>query len=193
LLRAIEQKEVNPVGANEPVRVEARIVAATNKELEKEVACGRFREDLFYRLNVVSLRLPPLRERREDIPQLVDAMLAKHARAMGKAIRGCSHEAMAILREHSWKGNVRELDNTVQRAVIFADGSLIQPKDLPAELTPHGPDPFAVDALGEAIERFEKLHIERILRQTPDRKDAAKRLSIGLSSLYRKIEQYRIG
>lgn len=193
LLRAIEQKEVIPVGANEPVRVEARIVAATNKELEKEVAGGRFREDLFYRLNVVSLRLPPLRERREDIPQLVDAMLAKHARAMGKAIRGCSHEAMAILREHNWKGNVRELDNTVQRAVIFAEGSLIQLKDLPAELAPVGPDPFAIDALGEAIERFEKLHIERILRQTPDRKEAAKRLSIGLSSLYRKIEQHRIG
>jgi DNA-binding NtrC family response regulator len=190
LLRAIEQKEVIPVGANEPVTVAARIIAATNKDLTNEVEGGRFREDLFYRLNVVTIRLPALRDRRDDIPTLAEALLAKHARAMGKKVRGCSHEAMTILMAHPWKGNVRELDNVLQRAMIFGDGPLIQPDDLPAELAPASGDPFAIDALNDAVERFEKLHIERILKRTPDRKEAARRLGIGLSSLYRKIEQY---
>src|SRR4029077_17044103 len=97
LLRAIEQKEILPVGANEPVRVEARILAATNKDLAKAVEQGAFRTDLYYRLNVVSIPVPPLRERREDIPELVDFLLAKHARALGKRIQGVTHEAMAIL------------------------------------------------------------------------------------------------
>ncbi len=193
LLRAIEQKEVFPVGANEPVRVEARVLAATNKDLAKEVAEGRFREDLYYRLNVVSIRLPPLRERREDIPDLVEHLLAKHARAMGKKVAGVSHEAMQLLLAHPWKGNVRELDNALQRAVILGEGPLVTPADLPPDLTPQPADPFGVDELGAAVERFERLHIERILRQTPDKREAARRLGIGLSSLYRKIEQYGIG
>ena len=192
LLRAIEMKEVMPVGANEPLKVEARIVAATNKDLKKEVEAGRFREDLYYRLNVVSILLPPLRERREDIPELVQTLVAKHARAMGKKVTGCSHEALQLLRDHPWKGNVRELDNALQRAIIFGDGPLIVPGDLPPDLAPAGPDPFAVDDLNAALERFERLHIERILNQTQDKRDAAKRLGIGLSSLYRKIEQYQL-
>jgi DNA-binding NtrC family response regulator len=192
LLRAIEQKEVMPVGANEPLKVEARIVAATNKDLKKEVEAGRFREDLYYRLNVVSILLPPLRERRDDIPELVQTLVAKHARAMGKKVTGCSHEALQLLRDHPWKGNVRELDNALQRAIIFGDGPLILAADLPPDLAPAGPDPFAVDDLNAALEWFERLHIERILNQTQDKRDAAKRLGIGLSSLYRKIEQYRL-
>lgn len=190
LLRAIEQKEVMPVGANEPVTVEARILAATNKDLKKEVEAGRFREDLYYRLNVVSIRLPPLRERREDIPELVETLLAKHSRAMGKRVTGCTHEAMQLLLDHPWKGNVRELDNALQRALILGDGPLVTPADLPTDVAPSGPDPFAVDDLNAALERFERLHIERILKQTTDKREAAKRLGIGLSSLYRKIEQY---
>lgn len=193
LLRAIEQKEVFPVGANEPVQVAARVVAATNKDLAKEAAEGRFREDLFYRLNVVSIRLPPLRERREDIPELAEHLLARHARAMGKPMTGINHEAIQILIVHPWKGNVRELDNALQRAVILGDGPLVTPSDLPPDLAPHPGDPFAVDELGAAVERFEKMHIERMLRQTSDKREAARRLGIGLSSLYRKIEQYSIG
>jgi DNA-binding NtrC family response regulator len=192
LLRAIEQKEVLPVGANEPVTVECRIVAATNKDLAKEVEAGRFREDLFYRLNVVSIRLPSLRERREDIPELAEFLLAKHARAMGKRFTGVSHEAMQVLMAHPWKGNVRELDNALQRAVILGDGPLVTVRDLPPDMAPQPGDPFAVDDLNRAVERFEKLHIERMLRQTADKREAAKRLGIGLSSLYRKIEQYGI-
>ncbi len=187
LLRAIEQKEVFPVGANEPVKVQARILAATNKDLRAEVTAGRFREDLFYRFNVVSVSLPPLRERREDIPDLVDDLLAKHARAMGRKFTGVSHEALQLLLAHPWKGNVRELDNALQRAVILGDGPLVLPGDLPPDIRPQPADPFAVDDLSCAVHRFERLHIERILRLTPDKREAARRLGIGLSSLYRKL------
>lgn len=192
LLRAIEQKEVLPVGANEPVRVEARILAATNKNLLREVEVGRFREDLYYRLNVVCIHVPPLRERREDIPDLVEFLLARHARALGKRIGGVTHEAMQRLLTSRWRGNVRELDNALQRAVILGEGPLITPADLPPDLAPAPEDPGTVDDLGEAVKRFEKQHIERILRQTPDKKEAARRLNMGLSSLYRRISELGI-
>lgn len=192
LLRAIEQKEVMPAGASEPVPVQARIVAATNKDLAREAESGRFRDDLFYRLNVVVLRLPPLRDRREDIPELVDRLLSKHAAAMGKKVTGVTHEALQVLAASPWKGNIRELDNALQRAVILGDGPMITPADLPPDLGPRYDDPSAVDDLGQAVERFEKLHIERILRTSADKREAARRLDIGLSSLYRKIEQYGI-
>jgi DNA-binding NtrC family response regulator len=187
LLRAIEQKEVLPVGADEPIRVEARVLAATNKDLLKEVEAGRFREDLYYRLNVVCIQIPPLRQRREDIPDLVEFLLARHARALGKRISGVTHEAMQLLLACRWRGNVRELDNALQRAVILGEGPLITPADLPPDLAPVEGDPALVDDLGEAVKRFEKQHIERILRQTPDKKEAARRLGMGLSSLYRYI------
>jgi DNA-binding NtrC family response regulator len=192
LLRAIEQKEVLPVGANEPVRVEARIIASTNKALPAEVQAGRFREDLFYRLNVVTLALPPLRDRREDIPELVEFLLAKHARVLNKRIDGVSHEAMRLLMACPWKGNVRELDNALQRAAILGDGPLITPADLPPDLAPIADDPSLVDDLSQAMKRFERRHIERILRQTTDKKEAARRLGIGLSSLYRKIDELNV-
>jgi DNA-binding NtrC family response regulator len=192
LLRVIEQKEVLPVGANEPVPVEARIVAATNQDLAAEAAADRFRDELYYRLNVFAIHLPPLRDRREDVPELVDVLLTRHARALGKKFTGASHEAIRLLTAYPWKGNVRELDNALQRAVIVGDGPLVQPQDLPPDLAVPGTDPSAVDELNAAVERFEKLHIERMLRAAPDKKEAAKRLGIGLSSLYRKIEQYGI-
>ncbi|MFO0809085.1 MAG: sigma-54 dependent transcriptional regulator [Gemmataceae bacterium] len=192
LLRAIEQKEVLPVGANEPMRVETRVLAATNKDLRKEVEAGRFREDLFYRLNVVTIDLPPLRERRDDIPDLVEFLLAKHARDLGKRFSGVSHEAMQLLRSAPWRGNVRELDNALQRAVILGEGPLVTPVDLPPDLAPTENDPEAVDDLGEAVRRFERRHIGRILRQTQDKKDAARRLGVGLSSLYRRLGELGI-
>jgi DNA-binding NtrC family response regulator len=192
LLRAIEQKEVLPVGANEPVRVEARVLAATNKDLRKQVDLGRFRDDLFYRLNVVTIDLPPLRERREDIPDLVEFLLSKHVRELGKRITGVTHETMQLLRACPWRGNVRELDNVLQRAVILGEGPLVTPADLPPDLAPQESDPSAVDELGEAVRRFERQHIERILRQTPDKKEAARRLGMGLSSLYRRIGELGI-
>lgn len=192
LLRAIEAKEVLPVGANEPVAVEARVLAATNKNLAKEVEAGRFREDLFYRLNVVSITLPSLRERREDIPDLVEYLLARQVKALGKHISGVSHEAMQILLACPWKGNVRELDNALQRAVILGEGPLITPADLPPDLAPPADDPHLVDDLGEAVRRFEKQHIERVLKRVPDKKEAARLLGVGLSSLYRRIGELGI-
>jgi DNA-binding NtrC family response regulator len=192
LLRAIEQKEILPVGANEPITVEMRVLAATNKDLEREVEQGRFREDLYYRLNVVRITVPPLREHREDIPELVEFLLAKQARVLGKRIRGVSHETMQLLLACRWKGNVRELDNALQRAVILGDGPLITPSDLPPDLVPVEGDLALVEDLGEAVKQFERQHIERILRQTPDKKEAARRLGMGLSSLYRRIAELGI-
>jgi DNA-binding NtrC family response regulator len=189
LLRAIDQKEIFPVGANEPVSVAARILAATNKNLAREVEQGRFREDLFYRLNVVSITIPPLRERREDIPDLVDFLCAKHARAMGKRVTGVTHEAMRILSACPWKGNVRELENALERAVIFSDGPLLTPADLPPDLVPLENDPALVDDLAEAVRRFERHHLARVLRRFPDKREAARHLGMAVSSLYRKIAE----
>jgi DNA-binding NtrC family response regulator len=187
LLRAIDQKEILPVGANEPLQVDARVLTATNKDLAKEVEQGRFREDLYYRLNVVSIRVPPLRERRDDIPDLVEFLLAKHARILGKRFLGVTHETMQILCACRWPGNIRELENALQRALILGEGPLITPADLPPDLAPVEGDPSLVDELAAATRRFEKQHLERILRQTSDKKEAARRLGMGLSSLYRKI------
>ena len=167
--------------------MQARVLAATNKDLAHEVELGRFREDLYYRLNVVTIEIPPLRDRREDIPDLVEFLLAKHVAALGKRLSGVTHETMQLLRAAPWKGNVRELENVLQRAAILGDGPLITPHDLPPDLAPLENDPALVDDLGEATKRFERQHIERILRQTPDKKEAARRLGMGLSSLYRKI------
>jgi len=192
LLRAIEQKEILPVGANEPIQVEARILAATNKNLGCAVEQGRFREDLFYRLNVVSIRIPPLRERREDIPDLVEFLLAKQSRILGKPPNGVTHQTMQLLLACPWRGNVRELENALQRALILGEGPVITPADLPPDLAPIEGDPGLVDDLGEAVRRFEKQHIERILQQVPDKKEAAQRLGVGLSSLYRKIAELDI-
>ena len=192
LLRAIDQKEIFAVGANEPVQIEARILAATNKDLRHAVDQGRFREDLYYRLNVVSIRIPALRERREDIPELVEFLLAKQAKALGKRVNGVTHETMQRLLACPWKGNVRELENALQRALILGEGPVITPSDLPPDLAPVPDDPALVDELAEAVRRFERQHIERILRQVPDKKEAAQRLAVGLSSLYRKIAELGI-
>jgi len=136
--------------------------------------------------------VPPLRERREDIPDLVDFLLAKHSRALGKRITGVTHQAMQLLLACRWRGNVRELENALERAVILGEGPLIVPVDLPPDLAPVEGDPSLVDELGEAVNRFERLHIERILKQAPDKKEAARRLGMGLSSLYRKISELGI-
>src|SRR5579871_2438954 len=192
LLRAIEQKEILPVGANEPIHVDVCVLAADNRDLTKEVEQGRFREDLYYRLNVVTIRMPSLRERREDIPDLVEFLLAKHSRTLGKRVTGVTHETMQILCACRWKGNVRELENALQRAVILCEGPLLTPADLPPDLVPVEGEPTAVDDLSEAVRRFEKQHLERILRQTPEKKEAARRLGMGLSSLYRKIAELGI-
>jgi DNA-binding NtrC family response regulator len=189
LLRAIEFQEILPIGGVEPVRVSARIIAATTRNLAREVAEGRFQEDLFYRLHGVTIRIPPLRERLDDIPELVEFFLAKHTQVLGKRVSGVSSETMRLLMSAHWKGNVRQLDNAIERAVIMCEGTQIEPKDLPPDLLGVGQLLPDTDDLRSALRHYERLHISRVLRQWPDKREAAKRLRLGLSSLYRKIEE----
>jgi DNA-binding NtrC family response regulator len=190
LLRAIENREVLPVGATRPVSFEARIVTATNKDLAAEVAADRFRADLYYRLNVVSIHLPPLGDRREDIPSLVVMLIAKHATSLGKRIDGVDNRAMRGLMTAAWPGNVRELDNALERAVLFSDGPILTPDDFPPGLIAPADTEDPGDDLRAAVRKYERLHIERVLRESSgDKREAAKRLGLGLSSLYRKLEE----
>lgn len=131
ILRAIQEKEIRRVGATKPISVDVRIIAATNLNLNEEVKHKRFREDLYYRLNVIELKLPPLRERREDIPLLVEAFLKKCGTARGKDVKGVSEAGLAMLMDYAWPGNVRELENVIERAVTLSRGEKISPDDLP--------------------------------------------------------------
>jgi transcriptional regulator with PAS, ATPase and Fis domain len=192
LLRAIEYGEIMPVGGSETVRVRARIIASTTRDLMREVAEARFQEDLFYRLDGVKIHIPALRERLDDVPELVDFFIGKHSRAMGKRVTGATSETIRLLMAAQWKGNVRQLDNAVERAVMMCDDTLIEPKDLPPDLLGIGQPLPDTDDLRTALRHYERLHISRVLRQWPDKREAAKRLKLGLSSLYRKIEELGI-
>lgn len=195
LLRVIEAKEVLPVGATTPVGIDVRIVAATNRDLKKEVEAGRFREDLYYRFNVIGLHIPPLRERREDIPLLVEYLLQRHNTEMKRSYKGADNGAMKILLSLPWKGNVRELDNVLERAMILGNGEWITPADLPlgedaSEETVH---PTPGYRLRDALRAYEKSYIESILKETScDRTRVAKLLGLSRSSLYRKMEHLGI-
>ena len=190
LLRVIEAKEVLPVGATRPVPVAARVVAATNKDLEAESSAGRFRVDLFYRLNVVAIQLPALRDRRDDIPALIAVLLERHARSQGRRIDGLDNAAIRRLASAPWKGNVRELGNALERAVILGDGPILTVDDFAADLVAAtSGEPAGTDDLRAALDRFERDHIRRILDEAGgDKREAARRLGLGLSSLYRKLE-----
>ncbi len=191
LLRAIETKEVLPVGANRALPFAARIVAATNRDLPAEVAAGRFRADLFYRLHVVAIAMPPLRDRPEDVPDLVATLLSRHARRLGKRADGVDNATMRLLMAAPWPGNVRELDNALERAVILGDGPLLGPADFPGVTCPPGDEPPAGDDLVAALARHERLHIRRVLSDCGhDKREAARRLGLGLSTLYRKLEEH---
>ncbi|MBI5367593.1 MAG: sigma-54-dependent Fis family transcriptional regulator [Planctomycetes bacterium] len=189
VLRAVEEKEILRVGAVRPVRVNARVLAATNRDLGRMVAAGGFRSDLFFRINVVELRLPALRERMEDIPALAEHFIAKHAAEIKRKVRGLEDAAMRALLAYPWPGNVRELENVIERGVILADGALIRLVDLPPALSL-----AAAGAPGEdlraAVRAFERHYIAQVLRGVGgDKEAAARRLGIGLSSLYRKLGQ----
>jgi DNA-binding NtrC family response regulator len=196
LLRAIELKEVVPVGTALPIQVNVRIIASTNRNLIKEVEAGRYREDLFYRLNVVDIPLPPLSERPEDIPILVQHFIAQYAQEMNRNVKGVANDVMKRLLSHSWKGEVRELENIIERAVIFADGEMITGKELPALFEQAQGSTYTFDAtrtLKDAVDDFEQQYIGHVLRLNQFNKElTAKTLSISLSSLYRKIEELNI-
>ncbi len=190
LLRVLEEKKVIPVGATTPVDIDARIIAATNRDLEAMCAAGEFREDLYYRLAVFGIDIPPLRERREDIPVLVEFLIRRHNREMNRRFRGVENPAMRILSAAQWSGNVRELDNTIEHAMILGSGNWIRVDDLPWRISGKGrKNVVALRDLNSATRLFERSHIESVLEACEgDKRATADRLGISLSSLYRKLE-----
>ncbi len=189
LLRVLEEKEFTRVGGNELIKVDVRVISATNKDLKKAVANGEFREDLYYRLNVVTIELPPLRERKEDIPLLAQHFLKKFAVENQKEITDFSPEATDFLLKYDWPGNVRELENAIERAVILAKDSCIDIADLPQEnrLLAHSPP------RGESLREVEKNHILNVLNETGGNySEAARILGISRATLYNKIKEYGI-
>ncbi|MCP9464596.1 MAG: sigma-54 dependent transcriptional regulator [Nitrospira sp.] len=193
LLRAIQEKEIRRVGATKPIAVDVRIIAATNLNLADEVKNKRFREDLYYRLNVIELKLPPLRERREDIPLLVNAFLKKCAEASGRPVKGVSEAALAMLIDYSWPGNVRELENVIERAVTLSRGEKISPDDLPPAVQGARGDRRVLDEAAEKslpLHEVEKEYIKKILEKTGGNKyQAAHVLGIDRKTLYRKLAE----
>jgi DNA-binding NtrC family response regulator len=186
LLRVIEERQVWAVGATRPLAVDVRIVASTNRDLAREIEAERFRTDFFYRLEVVHLRLPPLRERRDDIPLLTDHLVRRLNAKLDRAVRGVEPEAMALLVHHGWNGNVRELENVLERAMILGDGDVIRRGDLSWEIL--GDEAPRPTDLREAVRLFEAQHVRDVLAQAgADKREAARLLGISLASLYRKL------
>jgi len=192
LLRVLQERLVDPLGGVKPIPVDVRVVAATDKDLAKLVRTGTFRDDLYYRVRVVHLKLPTLRQRREDIPLLVDHLIAKFNRLQGKDIAGVSDEVMARLMGHDYPGNVRELENVIEQAFVLCRGGMIELHHLPPELRPAttsgrgDAQPLSL----QAMERF--LITEALHRRSGNRKQAAKDLGINVSTLYRKIGALQI-
>jgi len=192
LLRVLQERIVEPLGSVKPVPVDVRVVAATNRDLTELVRTGCFREDLYYRIRVVYLELPGLKQRREDIPLLIDHCVAKFNRIQGKDIAGLSPDAMSRLMEHDFPGNVRELENIIEQAFVLCRGGIIELHHLPPELRPassSGNDTFGPVSI-RAMEK--SLIIETLRRYRGNRKKAARDLGINASTLYRKIEAMNI-
>jgi two-component system response regulator PilR (NtrC family) len=194
LLRAIEQKEILQVGTTTPVRIDVRIIAASNQDLKQATEGGTFREDLYYRLNVVGIEIPPLRERREDIPALVEYLVGRHNREMNRSYKGVENATMKVLMSLPWKGNIRELDNAIEHAMILGNGEWIRAQDLPRSVPRDAADlPVVGDNLKEALHAYERGHIENVLKRTDyDKRHTAELLGLSLSSLYRKIDELGI-
>ncbi len=191
LLRVLQEKEFEPVGGVKPIPIDVRVVAATHRNLEKAVAQGTFREDLFYRLNVVTIYLPPLRERREDIPLLAEYFLARYA---SRGTRRILPEAMQRLRQYDWPGNVRELENIIEMAAILAEGESIGPDHLPVKVSEGRPAVFALPQTQMSLEDVERLYIEQVFRQTRFHKvKTSEILGISRKTLDRKLAQFGIG
>jgi DNA-binding NtrC family response regulator len=191
LLRAIQEREVIPVGGREPMKFDVRLIAATNKNLEEEVKKGTFREDLFYRINVITVPLPPLRQRREDIPLLVNHFLVKYAQRMGKPSVKIARDAMHVLVNYEWPGNVREIENVAERAVALCEGESIETTDLPEKLTQVKVAIRDLDDYEITLDALEEQHIKKVLQKAAgDKVKAAQILGINLSTLYRKLARY---
>jgi len=195
LLRALQEREVRRVGENKVRKVDVRVLAATNKDLKAEVEAGRFREDLYYRLRVVEVRIPPLRERREDVLPLARVLLDEVQRRLGRKLTGLSPEAASLVQRWRWPGNVRELRNAIERACALALGSKIEAKDLPDELRGRAPDAPEVDLVAGPGRTFDDIEREAILSTLAasggSRAKTAAALAIGEATLRRKLRKYR--
>jgi transcriptional regulator with PAS, ATPase and Fis domain len=193
LLRALQEREFERVGGTETIQVDVRVVSATNRDLERMIETGSFREDLYYRLNVFPIQLPPLRERLEDLPLLVDHFIGKFAQSAHRGIRGCTPAALDKLRQYSWPGNVRELENIIEHAFVLCRGGLIELAHLPPNL--RGEPAGLASALrpGMTLGAMEKLLIKDALRRHKDNRAAAAReLGINASSLFRKLKRFKL-
>lgn len=193
LLRVLQEREFHRVGGEEPIRVDVRIIAATNRNLLQAVKEGHFREDLYYRLNVISIQVPPLRERKEDIPLLVEHFIEKFNMESGKRVEGISQEALQFLMEHNWPGNVRELENVIERAVIINRGGVVLPSDLPQSLVKRGSESSTsqFQPAQMTLQEVEKAHIQRTLEKHEwNILRTARVLGIDRSTLYAKIKRY---
>jgi transcriptional regulator with PAS, ATPase and Fis domain len=200
LLRVMQDHEVRRVGGTGSIKVDVRIIAATNRDLEQFVKDGKFRDDLFYRLNVVRITLPSLKDRHEDIPMLAHHFLQKWGTGATRAVRGFHPDTLALLTQYRWPGNVRELENAVERAVSLSHGPLITPDDLPSAIRQASQVPEAKaegadvgDGAYLTLEEVEKRHLIRVLKETKGNKvKAAKILGIDRRTLYRMAERFGI-
>jgi two-component system response regulator AtoC len=197
LLRVLQEKEVRPVGSNQKVKVDVRVVVATNRDLEAEYRNGTFRKDLYFRLNVVTVHLPALRERRSDIPMLAHWFLDRHAPGSSMQV---THTAMKCLLQYDWPGNVRELENCIERAVALGDGKTIDLSDLPPTIASASPSAELAESTiagpvsSTDLEDIERATIERVFEQVKgDKAMAGKMLGISRATLYRKLKRYNIG
>ncbi len=195
LLRVLQHREVIPVGATEPIPIDTRLIAATNRNLDEEIARGNFRSDLFYRLNVIAIEIPPLRQRRDDIPVLAEAFLAEIATKRGEPQKKLSPEAAVQLQEYSWPGNVRELENAIERAVILASNGVILPGALPDKVRQRKSEPLISEraASNPSLEAIERAYIMWVLGAEGGNKSrAADVLGIDTSTLHRKLSRFEI-
>ena len=190
LLRALQEKEVKPVGSTDRISINVRVIAATNRDLEEAIHKGTFRQDLYFRLNVVQIKLPPLRERKTDIPLLVNSFLDKFSAPQG-AVRSVSEETMSRLTAYDWPGNVRELENAIERGVALGSGPVLQVTDLPTNLQQGAASRLTGSDELVPLEELERRAIYRALRETGgDKLAAARLLGIGKTTLYRKLKEY---
>jgi DNA-binding NtrC family response regulator len=193
LLHVIQTKELTPVGDTRIITVDIRIIAATNADLMQRVKEGRFREDLYYRLNVIEIRMPALRERRDDIPVLIKHYLAISAKEAEKCVKDIDYEAMQALLAYDWPGNIRELRNTIERATVLADGEMITIHDLPDKFRTLDIEGVSTSSLRQALDEFEREYIRRSMTENKGNKEmTASTLGIDLATLYRKLKKLRI-
>ena len=198
LLRVLQEKAVTRVGGTEPIKLDFRLIAATNKNLPHLVKDGRFREDLYYRLNVVAITVPPLREHREDIPLLVEHFVRKHrARLNKQQLTGVSPDAMMLLTNYAWPGNVRQLENAIEKAIALTANTIIQPEDLPAEITDNDPNSYVLDCLRaplrQAKDIFEKNYFETLLREANGNVSvAARQAQVARTYLHERLRKLGI-